>query len=135
MFGGVWKMTPKRPLIDSKGPIFSKNRHILTPNRNLREWHLACKNTAFFAFLWSGMCTTLLFKCPPAITHRPYLTTKMAVTIITLHISQKRGPIPLGCIIYTSCNPTPPCPLTMPFFNTILQCWVHIITMTQVMHL
>ena len=37
IFGGVWKMTPKRPLIESKTTLFPKKRHILTPHRSSRE--------------------------------------------------------------------------------------------------
>ena len=67
------KMTPKRPLIEFKGTLFLKNRHILTPNHDSRESRLASKKaTLFFAFLWSCMCTTLLFECPPPLQVKKY---------------------------------------------------------------
>ena len=50
MFGGVWKMTPKRPLIESKQTLFLKNRHILTPTRDLHDLHLPSKNNPFSCF-------------------------------------------------------------------------------------
>ena len=54
IFGRVWKMTPKRPLTESKTTLFLRNRHILTPKRELR---LAQKTTLFCVFLWSRMYT------------------------------------------------------------------------------
>ena len=62
---GFENMTSKCPLIVSKRTLFLENKHILTPNRDLRESRLASKTTPFFAFLWSRMCTTLIFKCHP----------------------------------------------------------------------
>ena len=53
-----WKMTPKHSLLESKKDPFSRNRHILTPNRDLRDTRLTSKNNPFFAFPWSRMCTT-----------------------------------------------------------------------------
>ena len=53
MFGGVWKMTPKRPLTESKRTLFLQKRQILTPK--------GLKKQPFFVFLWSCMCTILLF--------------------------------------------------------------------------
>ena len=34
IFVGIWKMTPKFPLVESKRTLFLKKRHILTPNTN-----------------------------------------------------------------------------------------------------
>ena len=58
-------MIPKHPLEESKRTLFLKNRYILTPNHDSVKSRSASKNNLFFAFLWSRMCTTLLFECPP----------------------------------------------------------------------
>ena len=74
MFGGIWKMTPKRPLIESKRTLFLKNRHILTPKRDLRESHLALKNNPFFPFLWSRrnhVYNTIIQVAPPGAANTP----------------------------------------------------------------
>ena len=51
--------------MNQKGPFFSKIGKILTPKRDSRESRLSSKNNPFFVFLWSCMCTTLLFEWPP----------------------------------------------------------------------
>ena len=45
--------------------LFPENRCILTPNRDSRESRLASKNNSLLLFLWSCMCATKAFKCPP----------------------------------------------------------------------
>ena len=75
MFGPIWKMTPKRRFV-------SKKWHILTFNRDSRESHQASKNNPFFTFLWSCMCTTLLFQWPPLgqrINHNQSLFTSIYI--------------------------------------------------------
>ena len=65
----VWwslKTDPKTPLDTIQKDPFSRNRHILSPNRDLR---LASKHNPFYVFLWSCMCTTLLFESPPGLSH------------------------------------------------------------------
>ena len=52
-------------LIESKTTLFLRNSQILTPNHDSRESCVASKKQPFFAFLWSHMCTTLLFEWPP----------------------------------------------------------------------
>ena len=69
-WGHVWwssKNDPKCPLIESKKTLFLKNRHSLTPNRDLHKSRLASKNNPFFSHFFgcTCVCTTLLFKWPP----------------------------------------------------------------------
>ena len=59
-------MTPKCPLINfKKRPLlFLENRHVLIPNHDSRKLRSFSKKQLFFAFHWSPMCRTLVFKCP-----------------------------------------------------------------------
>ena len=71
MFGEVWKMTPKCPLIKSKRTLLLRYRHILTPNCDF-TFSLK-KQPSFCVSLVAHLHTTLSFQCPTP--HRALATS------------------------------------------------------------
>ena len=65
MFSWVWKITPKRPLIESKKDPFLQNSHILTPNRDSRESRPASKNNPFFRVSLVAHVYNAINRVPP----------------------------------------------------------------------
>ena len=64
---GVWKVTPKHPLIGFQKDPFFENRHVLIASlmdRGQSKKKKKKKETLFFSFLWTPMCTTLVFETP-----------------------------------------------------------------------